>query len=106
MHDKYGKPLITSSDSSNPWWRLLEKAVSDANGKLAKPEIFPAATDSRYFRELGLPAIGFSPMANTPVLLHDHNEVTFFVLIRSFPSSLLDKTCNKFGVSSFVLYSS
>ncbi|XP_041990883.1 aminoacylase-1-like isoform X1 [Salvia splendens] len=74
MHYKYGKPLITSSDSSNPWWRLLEKAVNDANGKLAKPEIFPAATDSRYFRELGLPAIGFSPMANTPVLLHDHNE--------------------------------
>ncbi|KOM25501.1 hypothetical protein LR48_Vigan107s002000 [Vigna angularis] len=38
------------------------------------PEVFPAATDSRYFRDLGLPAIGFSPMANTPLLLHDHNE--------------------------------
>lgn len=23
---------------------------------------------------MGLPAIGFSPMNNTPVLLHDHDE--------------------------------
>ncbi|KAJ0965086.1 hypothetical protein J5N97_026224 [Dioscorea zingiberensis] len=62
------------ADSSNPWWTLLEEAVKKANGKLSKPEIFPASTDARYFRELGLPAFGFSPMANTPVLLHDHNE--------------------------------
>jgi aminoacylase len=25
-------------------------------------------------RRLGVPALGFSPMPNTPVLLHDHNE--------------------------------
>lgn len=31
-------------------------------------------TDSRFIRALGIPAIGFSPMNNTPVLLHDHNE--------------------------------
>ena len=77
MHDKFGKPLLTATDISNPWWDLLEEAVRKANGKLGKPEIFPAATDSRYFRELGFPAIGFSPMANTPILLHDHNEVSF-----------------------------
>ena len=29
---------------------------------------------SRYIREVGIPAFGFSPMNNTPVLLHDHNE--------------------------------
>lgn len=73
--NKSGKLLLTETDSSNPWWNLLENAVELAGGKLGKPEVFPAATDSRYFRELGLPAIGFSPMANTPVLLHDHNEV-------------------------------
>ncbi|KAJ0965096.1 hypothetical protein J5N97_026234 [Dioscorea zingiberensis] len=72
--DMYGKPIVTAADSSNPWWTLLEEAVKKANGKLSKPEIFPASTDARYFRELGLPAFGFSPMANTPVLLHDHNE--------------------------------
>ncbi|KAL8463102.1 hypothetical protein ACS0TY_033937 [Phlomoides rotata] len=73
-HDKYGNPLVTAADSSNPWWGLLEEAIKNAGGKLEKPEIFPAATDSRYFRECGLPAIDFSPMANTPILLHDHNE--------------------------------
>ncbi|XP_062081501.1 uncharacterized protein LOC133786993 isoform X2 [Humulus lupulus] len=72
--DKSGKPLLTATDSSNPWWNLLEEAVKKANGKLGKPEIFPASTDARYFRDQGLPAIGFSPMANTPILLHDHNE--------------------------------
>ncbi|KAL2339360.1 hypothetical protein Fmac_007300 [Flemingia macrophylla] len=75
VHDKSGKPLLTKTDGSNAWWGLFENAVQKAGGKLGKPEVFPAATDSRYFRQLGLPAIGFSPMANTPVLLHDHNEV-------------------------------
>uniref|UniRef100_A0A3Q3T352 N-acyl-aliphatic-L-amino acid amidohydrolase n=1 Tax=Mastacembelus armatus TaxID=205130 RepID=A0A3Q3T352_9TELE len=37
-------------------------------------EIFPAATDSRFIRAIGVPAIGFSPMNRTPILLHDHNE--------------------------------
>lgn len=74
IYDKFGRPALTSPDSSNIWWALLEEAVKDANGKLGKPEIFPASTDARYFREIGLPAIGFSPMANTPILLHDHNE--------------------------------
>ena len=37
-------------------------------------EIFPAGTDSRFIREVGIPAFGFSPMPNTPILLHDHNE--------------------------------
>ena len=39
-----------------------------------EPEIFPAATDSRYLRWAGYQCLGFSPMNNTPILLHDHNE--------------------------------
>ncbi|KAE9595337.1 hypothetical protein Lal_00014687 [Lupinus albus] len=74
VHDNSGKPVITKTDSSNPWWTLLQNAVEKAGGKLGKPEVFPASTDARYFRKRGLPAIGFSPMANTPILLHDHNE--------------------------------
>ncbi|RAL39781.1 hypothetical protein DM860_003314 [Cuscuta australis] len=74
IHDKFGKPALTATDSSNIWWTLLEEAIKVAKEKLGKPEIFPASTDARYFRERGLTAIGFSPMANTPVLLHDHNE--------------------------------
>ncbi|KAG6476264.1 aminoacylase-1-like [Zingiber officinale] len=74
VYDMFGKPALTVANSSNPWWTLLEEAVKNAGGKLSKPEIFPASTDARYFRELGIPAFGFSPMANTPILLHDHNE--------------------------------
>jgi aminoacylase len=36
--------------------------------------IFPAATDARFVRSKNVPVIGFSPMINHPVLLHDHNE--------------------------------
>ncbi|KAJ4747413.1 Aminoacylase [Rhynchospora pubera] len=79
--DTYGKPAVTVADNSNPWWSLLGDAVKKAGGKLGKPEIFPASTDARYFRELGIPAFGFSPMANTPILLHDHNEVYFLFFL-------------------------
>lgn len=74
VNDENGRPILTAYDSSNPWWSLLEGAIHKANGKFGKPEIFPASTDARYFRLRGVPAIGFSPMANTPILLHDHNE--------------------------------
>ncbi|KAI3896035.1 hypothetical protein MKX03_031979 [Papaver bracteatum] len=72
--DKSGKAHISLTDSSYAWWKLLEEAVKKANGKLGKPEVFPASTDAKYFRDQGIPAIGFSPMASTPILLHDHNE--------------------------------
>ena len=39
-----------------------------------KTEICGGATDGRYIRGVGISAIGFSPMNNTPVLLHNHNE--------------------------------
>ncbi|XP_010509616.1 PREDICTED: aminoacylase-1-like [Camelina sativa] len=68
------KHLVTAKDDANPWLELLGNAVKEAGGKTSEPEIFPASTDSRYFRRAGLPAIGFSPISNTPSLLHDHNE--------------------------------
>lgn len=36
--------------------------------------IFPGRTDSCFIREAGIPAIGFSPIIHTPVLLHDNDE--------------------------------
>jgi aminoacylase len=30
--------------------------------------------DSRYLRNIGIPAYGISPIHSTPTLLHDHNE--------------------------------
>ncbi|XP_044741964.1 aminoacylase-1-like [Chrysoperla carnea] len=64
---------VTSLDNTNPWW-IAFKSVTDELKMNLKPLIFPGGTDSRYIRQVGLPAIGFSPMNNTPVLLHDHNE--------------------------------
>ncbi|KAL6661139.1 hypothetical protein ACP70R_000523 [Stipagrostis hirtigluma subsp. patula] len=49
--DNFGKPAMTPADSSNPWWPVFEEAVKSAGGKLGKPEIFPASTDARYFRQ-------------------------------------------------------
>lgn len=57
----------------NPWFTVFTKGVGRLNRKVI-PEIFPAATDSRFLRKLGIPAIGFSPMSNSPILLHEHNE--------------------------------
>lgn len=64
---------MTSTEESDPWWKAFSSTCKAMNMTLIK-EIFPAATDSRFIRELGLPAIGFSPMNLTPILLHDHNE--------------------------------
>ncbi|XP_057819102.2 uncharacterized protein LOC131032182 isoform X2 [Cryptomeria japonica] len=74
IKNKLGLPFMTIANHSNPWWTLLEAAILKVGGKLHKPEIFPAATDACFVRDHGVPAFGFSPMANTPILLHDHNE--------------------------------
>lgn len=66
---------MTPTNSSNPWWSVFKEAIEAVGGKLGKPEILSSTTDARYMRKLGIPALGFSPMTNTPILLHDHNEV-------------------------------
>ncbi len=65
---------LTSVAADDPWYKAFCRAVVDKHKLKVKPQIFPAATDSRFIREVGIPALGFSPMPNTPVLLHDHNE--------------------------------
>ena len=64
---------MTPISEGDPWFKAFKIAIDRNNLKIA-PEVFPAATDSRYLREVGIPAFGFSPMPNTPILLHDHNE--------------------------------
>ncbi|XP_058978503.1 aminoacylase-1B-like [Musca domestica] len=63
----------TSTDDSNPFWVAFKAAADELTLKV-KPQIFTGGTDSRYIRQVGIPALGFSPMNNTPVLLHDHDE--------------------------------
>ncbi|RZB68945.1 Aminoacylase-1 [Glycine soja] len=38
------------------------------------PEILASTTNARYLKQKGIPVLSFSPMKNTPILLHDHNE--------------------------------
>jgi len=65
---------VTSTDSkTSPWWHTFQHVCQQMHVR-PKLAIFPAATDSRFIRATGVPAIGFSPMNHTPVLLHDHNE--------------------------------
>ena len=64
---------VTPVTEDSAWWQVF-KAATDAAGLQISTGIFPAATDSRHIRALGYPAFGFSPMARTPILLHDHDE--------------------------------
>ncbi|XP_076652438.1 aminoacylase-1 [Halictus rubicundus] len=63
----------TKLDDSNPYWLAFKKTCDDL-GITLQSGIFPGGTDSRYVREVGIPAIGFSPMNKTKILLHDHDE--------------------------------
>ncbi|VYS48265.1 unnamed protein product [Arabidopsis thaliana] len=74
LTDHLGRPIMTPTNDSNPWWSIFKQAVEATGGKLAKPEILISTTDSRFIRTLGIPVLGFSPMINTPILVHDHNE--------------------------------
>ena len=75
MHfdQKFQDQTLTSVAETDPWYLAFMRAAKKHELEIA-PRIFPAGTDSRYIREVGIPAFGFSPMNNTPVLLHDHNE--------------------------------
>ncbi len=63
------------ADDLSPWWRLLKEALAKAGGELGMVEIQPGARDCQLVCHAGIPGFGFSAMANTPILLHDHDEV-------------------------------
>lgn len=62
------------ASGGTPWWPPLLDAISNAGEIKVVTEVFPAATDGRFFRKAKVPVFGFSPIRNTPILLHDHNE--------------------------------
>jgi aminoacylase len=67
--------VVTVADDLSLWWRLLKEAVAKEGGELGMVEIQPGATDCQFVCHAGIPGFGFSAMANTPILLHDHDEV-------------------------------
>ena len=66
FEQKFTDQTLTSVASEDPWYQAFMRAVKKHDLDIA-PRIFPAGTDSRYIREVGIPAFGFSPMNNTPV---------------------------------------
>ncbi|XP_037050135.1 aminoacylase-1-like [Bradysia coprophila] len=70
---KNPKAPATAINDSNPYWVAFKSAVDEMNLKIST-QVFPAATDSRFLRLVNIPALGFSPLNNIPVLLHDHDE--------------------------------
>lgn len=64
---------LTSTDSSNQWWARFSSAITNM-GIAVEPQVFPAATDSRFLRALGVKALGFSPMRRTEIMLHENDE--------------------------------
>ncbi|XP_059622565.1 aminoacylase-1-like [Phlebotomus argentipes] len=70
------KSPVTKLDDSNIFW-VAFKAVADEMQLKLQPIICPATTDSPFLREVGIPALGFSPISNTPLLIHAHDEFIF-----------------------------
>jgi aminoacylase len=73
------KSPSTLLTADNKQWKVFQQVAKKRYFNLTRnvklePEIFPAATDSRFLRQAGIPAFGFSAIKNTPVLLHDHDE--------------------------------
>jgi aminoacylase len=65
---------VTSTDPiDNPWYQIFTNAISEL-GITVQPQVFPAATDSRFLRALGIRALGFSPMRQTEIMLHENDE--------------------------------
>jgi aminoacylase len=64
----------TSTDKQvNPWYGVFTDAMKGMGHEIC-PQVFPAATDSRFLRALGIRALGFSPMRNTEIMLHENDE--------------------------------
>jgi len=63
----------TDISESNVWWKTFSNVLKDMKLEY-ETKVFFGGTDARYLRVKGISALGFSPMVNTPQLLHEHDE--------------------------------
>ncbi|XP_051172660.1 aminoacylase-1-like isoform X2 [Leptopilina boulardi] len=63
----------TKLDENNIYWTSFREACLES-GVNIDLSIAPWGTDANSLRAIGIPALGFSPINNTPPLLHAHNE--------------------------------
>ncbi|EZA58129.1 hypothetical protein DMN91_010877 [Ooceraea biroi] len=73
FEEKNPKIESTKLDNSNLFW-LAFKEICDEIGVELEIGIFPGGSDSRFVRQVGIPALCFSPMNKTKILLHEHDE--------------------------------
>jgi N-acyl-L-amino-acid amidohydrolase len=66
-------PTISPNDSTAHFYNTVIKATKDFGVKV-KTQVFPGGTDSRFLRQVGIPAYSITPCANVETLAHDHNE--------------------------------
>ncbi|XP_018050254.1 PREDICTED: aminoacylase-1-like isoform X1 [Atta colombica] len=71
--EKNPKIKNTKLDESNPYW-IAFKNTCDEIGINLETAIFPGGSDGRFVREMDIPVFCFSPMNNTKIRLHDHDE--------------------------------
>ena len=60
---------ITSIDENSYFWKLFKNIIETNFQIPLNTQVFPAATDSRFLRALGIKALGFSPMRLLLLLL-------------------------------------
>ena len=66
---------LSSSIKSQQSIHLLYLKVHQCNDNTYSAHLIPNySTFLTNSQQVGIPAIGFSPMNNTPILLHDHDE--------------------------------
>jgi aminoacylase len=73
VNDLQSHALTSTDVRVNPWYGVFSDSLTKM-GMQFEPEVFPAATDSRFLRLLGIRALGFSPMRNSEILLHENDE--------------------------------
>ncbi|XP_047002828.1 aminoacylase-1-like [Schistocerca americana] len=79
---KQDKVPTTLIGADNKWWTAFQKATEKLEMKI-KPLILPATSDARFIRRAGIPALGFMPINNTPLLPHGIDEyITAASLLR------------------------
>ena len=79
--DPLGKyNLNTQASLGQRMWAALCETLESA-GFSYRPQVFPAATDGRHLREMGVPIIGFSGVRRTPIRAHANDE---FLTVENF----------------------
>ncbi|KAI8831265.1 hypothetical protein BC829DRAFT_437834 [Chytridium lagenaria] len=84
FEQKFDSNDVTPVDDTNPWFVALREVAASRNIQIT-PEVFPAASDSRFIRKLNIPALGLSYLRNVQPLLHHHNE---YVPVATFLESI------------------